>query len=102
MLKRSHHYAVWILLLTLAGVAQAQQAAPEQPKPRRFLMWKATSPTATVHLVGSIHIGNNSMYPLPREVEAAFAGAKVLTVEINIKNVDQAKTLALVQQYGMY
>jgi hypothetical protein len=42
------------------------------------------------------------MYPLPKEVETAFAAAKVLTVEINIKNVDQAKTLALVQQYGMY
>jgi len=102
MFKRSHLYAVWILLLTLAGVAQAQQAAPAQPKPRRFLMWKAVSPTTTVNLVGSIHVGDSSMYPLPKEVEAAFAAAKVLTVEINIKNVDQAKTLGLVQQYGMY
>ena len=102
MFKRSHLYAVWILLLTFAGVAQAQQAAPAQPKPRRFLMWKATSPTTTVHLVGSIHIGDSSMYPLPKEAEAAFAAAKVLAVEINIKNADQSKTMAAVQQYGMY
>jgi len=102
MLKRSQFYAVWLLLLALAGAAQAQQAAPAQPKPRRFLMWKATSPTATVHLVGSIHIGDSSMYPLPKEVESAFAAAKVLTVEINIKNVDQAKTMAALQQLGMY
>ena len=104
MLKRHSIQAVWILLLAFLGVAQmqAQQAAPAQPKPRRFLMWKATSPTTTVYLVGSIHVGDSGMYPLPREVEAAFAAAKVLTVEINIKNADQAKAMATVQQLGMY
>jgi uncharacterized protein YbaP (TraB family) len=42
------------------------------------------------------------MYPLPKEVESAFAAAKVLAVEINIKNADQAKMMGLVQKYGMY
>ena len=102
MLKRRHIHAVLIVLLTLLGVASAQQAAPAQPKPRRFLMWKATSPTATLYLVGSIHVGDSSMYPLPKEVESAFAAAKVLAVEINIKNADQAKMIGLVQKYGMY
>ena len=102
MLKRRHIHAVLIVLLAFLGVAQAQQAAPAQPKPRRFLMWKATSPSATVYLVGSIHVGDSSMYPLPREVESAFAAAKVLAVEINIKNADQAKMIGLVQKYGMY
>src|ERR1700733_12789713 len=104
MLKRRHLYAVWILLLAMLGAArmQAQQAAPAQPKARRFLIWKATSPTNTIYLVGSIHVGDSSMYPLPKEVEAAFNAAKVLTVEINIKNVDQSKALGLIQQYGMY
>src|SRR6478752_7904979 len=102
MLKRRHIQAVLILLLALLGVAQAQQAAPAQPKPRRFLMWKATSPSATVYLVGSIHVGDSSMYPLSKEVESAFAAAKVLAVEINIKNADQAKMIGLVQKYGLY
>jgi uncharacterized protein len=102
MLKRSHIHAIWLLLLAFLGVTQAQEAAPAQPKPRRFLMWKATSPTTTIYLVGSIHIGDSSMYPLPKEVESAFAASKVLTVEINIKNADQTKAMALVQQYGMY
>ena len=102
MLKRRHIHAVLIVLLAFLGVAQAQQAAPAQPKPRRFLMWKATSPSTTVYLVGSIHVGNSGMYPLPKEVESAFAAAKVLAVEINIKNADQAKMIGLVQKYGMY
>jgi uncharacterized protein len=102
MLKRRHIHAVFIVLLAFLGVAQAQQAAPAQPKQRRFLMWKATSPSAAVYLLGSIHVGDSSMYPLPKEVESAFAAAKVLAVEINIKNADQAKMIALVQKYGMY
>jgi uncharacterized protein YbaP (TraB family) len=104
MLKRRHIYAVWILLLAFLGATQmqAQQAAPALPKPRRFLMWKATSPTTTIYLVGSIHVGDSSMYPLPKEVESAFNAAKVLTVEINLKNVDQGKAMGLVQQYGLY
>lgn len=102
MLKRRHIHAVLLLLLAFLGVAQAQQAAPAQPKPRRFLMWKATSPSTTVYLVGSIHVGDSSMYPLPKEVESAFAAARVLAVEINIKNADQAKMIGLVQKYGMY
>jgi hypothetical protein len=102
MLKRRHIHAVLLVLLSLLAAAQAQQAAPAQPKPRRFLMWKAASPTATIYLVGSIHLGDSSMYPLPKEVESTFATAKVLAVEINIKNADQAKMIGLIQKYGLY
>lgn len=102
MFRRFRIPVVLVFLLAVAAAAQAQTAAQPQPKPRRFLMWKATSPTVTVYLVGSIHVGNDSMYPLPKEVESAFAAAKVLAVEINIKNADQAKMMGLVQKYGMY
>jgi uncharacterized protein len=108
MLKWFRKFAVrFFLLVALAAVcAQAQQSAPataeQQPAARRFLMWKVSSPTTTVYLVGSIHVGNSSMYPLPAGVESAFAASKVLAVEINIKNVDQSKALQMVQEYGMY
>jgi uncharacterized protein len=102
MFKRRYIHVVLIVLLAFLGLAQAQQAAPAQPKPRRFLMWKATSPTATVYLVGSIHLGDSSMYPLPKEVESAFAAAKALVVEINIKKADQAKMAGLIEKYGLY
>lgn len=100
---RMHAVCLLLLAFLAAAHAQTQTAQPTpQPNPRRFLMWKAASPTATVYLVGSIHVGDSSMYPLPSEVESAFAAAKTLAVEINIKNVDQAKTVGLVQQQGMY
>jgi uncharacterized protein YbaP (TraB family) len=42
------------------------------------------------------------MYPLPQEVESAFAAAKVLSVEVNLKAVDQMQVLGLFQKYGIY
>lgn len=81
--------------------AQAPTQAPSKAA-RRSLMWKATSPTNTVYLLGSIHVGDSSMYPLPQGVESAFAASKVLAVEINIKSIDQSKAFQLIQQYGMY
>ncbi len=89
--------------LVALGVCHAQTPAQAPAKAAgRSLMWKATSSTNTVYLLGSIHVGDNSMYPLPPNVEAAFAASKVLAVEINIKSVDQSRIFKLVQDYGMY
>jgi uncharacterized protein len=103
MFRRVRVPAICLLVLAFSA-ACAQTAAPPQtqPKQRRFLMWKAVSPTTSLYLVGSIHVGDKSMYPLPQEVESAFAAAKVLTVEINVKNVNQMEMLGLVQKNGMY
>lgn len=107
MLKWSRKFAVrfFVLAFLAACYAQAQQpapAAPGQQPAKRFLMWKASSPTTTVYLVGSIHVGDAGMYPLPAGVESAFAASKVLAVEINVKNMDPSKTLQMVQEFGMY
>jgi uncharacterized protein YbaP (TraB family) len=105
MFKWSRKFAVrfFVLAALAAGYAQAQQPARAEQQPaRRFLMWKASSPTATVYLVGSIHVGDEHMYPLPAGVESAFAASKVLAVEINVKNMDPSKTLQMVQEFGMY
>lgn len=92
------------LLVLLFSAAYAQTSAPSQPQPapRRFLMWKAVSPTSTLYLVGSIHVGDKTMYPLPPEVESAFAAARVLTVEININTVDKMKATQLILKNGTY
>ena len=92
-----------LVMALCSAPAAAQNAAPPAAKaPRKVLLWKASSPTATVYLMGSIHVGDASMYPLPPAVEAAFDSSKVLAVEINVKNIDQAKGMKLVQEFGLY
>jgi uncharacterized protein len=91
---------VAILLLLSALQLFAQQPAP-QPK-RIFHMWKVTSPTATVYLVGSMHLIQKNAYPLPAVIEEAFSRSKVLAVELNLNAIDKTKMGALVQKYGVY
>ena len=100
MRKRSFFFIpiVCSLALSLFG-----QQTPAAKSPRQFLLWKVTSPTATVYLVGSMHIlTSKDVYPLPQEVERAFAESSVLAVEADVRNVDQQHMIEMVQKYGMY
>jgi uncharacterized protein len=90
------------VVLALVAALPAQLLAQQPAPAHRVLMWKVTSPTSTMYLLGSIHVGDKSFYPLPQEVESAFAASKALVVEINAKNMDPSKAMALVQKYGMY
>src|SRR5258708_35560358 len=65
-----------LIALAVAVPALAQNAPPPAAKAKKLLMWRATSPTAIVYLLGSIHVGDASMYPMPAVVETAFAGSK--------------------------
>jgi len=98
--KRTFFFIPMVCSLALSLFGQQTPAAKSQ---RQFLLWKATSPTATVYLVGSMHIlTSKDVYPLPQEVERAFAESSVLAVEADVRNVDQQHVLEMVQKYGMY
>src|SRR5437660_11655919 len=89
-------------VLAMLGSCFGQAAAPAAaPKPRHILLWKASSPTNTVYMLGSIHAGIKDMYPLPQSIESAFASSRVLAVELNIKNIDQMAMLPFSHQSFM-
>ena len=105
-LERLRKHAVGLVAFLLAlGTCQApaQSAAKAAPSStKRYLLWKVTSPTTTVYLMGSIHMGTSDFYPLPQSIESAFGASKVLAVELNIKDADPAATLQQAQEHGMY
>ncbi|HJZ10743.1 MAG TPA: TraB/GumN family protein, partial [Acidobacteriota bacterium] len=47
-------------------------------------LWKIDSPGGSVFLFGSIHAGEQWIYPLPSKVEDAFRSCKNLAVEVDI------------------
>ena len=65
-----------LIAVAVAVPALAQNVPPPSVKAKKLLMWKATSPTATVYLLGSIHVGDASMYPMPAVVETALPARK--------------------------
>lgn len=62
-------------------------------------LWKVSSADNTVYLLGSIHAGKDDYFPLPKEIEDAFAQCKALAVEVDVSNTDAA---AAAIKMGMY
>jgi uncharacterized protein YbaP (TraB family) len=93
------------LLFSLVAVPYlSSQPAGSPPKTasKKAIFWKATSPTSTVWLLGSIHLGSKDMYPLPKEIEDAFAASSALMVEADIRHMDMSKAQATVMAKGLY
>lgn len=63
--------------------------------------WTIEGERGTVYLLGSVHFGDKSFYPMPAEVEHAFARADVLVVEADTTQVDAAALQRLMRQ-GYY
>jgi uncharacterized protein len=89
--------------LTLAGLALLLQPAPASvARGTKLFLWKATSPTTEVYLLGSIHLGKKEWYPMAKEVDGAFEKSKFLVLEADPSKADQQKLQQLVFQHGIY
>lgn len=53
---------------------------------------KVTSDTATVYLLGSIHVGKKGLYPLPNVIEHAFEKSDSLVVEVRLDAMTTLKS----------
>jgi len=56
------------------------------------LIYEVRSPTSTVYLFGTVHVGARALYPLSPQVEEAFAHSRTLALEAN--PLDQQAVLA--------
>lgn len=68
---------LWIAAVWLASAAGPPAAAQGNTP----LLWEVTSKSTTVYLLGTIHVGSASMYPLPPAVENAYGRSQVLALE---------------------
>ncbi|WP_017812608.1 TraB/GumN family protein [Paenibacillus shenyangensis] len=75
--------------------------APVQTGARGF-MWEVQSNGNTVYLVGSMHVADDSFYPLRQEYEQAFAEADSLSVEVDITRDSSEDFQKRVLDTGMY
>jgi len=89
------------MLLALASALALAAAAAPSAHARPFL-WTLTSPTATVHLLGSIHLATPDLYPLDPRIEAAFQAAQTLVLEILMDPATQVRAAAQLARAGTY
>ncbi|MCE0556183.1 TraB/GumN family protein [Motilimonas sp. E26] len=53
--------------------------------------WQLTKQDhATLHILGSIHVGSEELYPLPAHIEQAFNNASQLIVEVDMSRVTKS------------
>jgi uncharacterized protein YbaP (TraB family) len=100
-------FKCFFLFATLLGVlalvtrpAGGQDVAKQGPE--RCFLWKVSSKTTTVYLLGSMHVAKADLFPLPKEIEDAFAKSAKLVVEVDTEAADKAKMQQLVLQKAKY
>jgi uncharacterized protein YbaP (TraB family) len=68
----------------------------------KSFIWKVSSATTSVYLLGSIHAAKPDIYPLDSAIEDAFASARYLVVEVNVLNIDDQKVTDILLEHGVY
>jgi len=87
------------LLTACLAIPAAAQNLPVQSK---TFLWTTSSRTATVHLLGSVHMASPEVYPLDPRIESAFDQAEALVLEMTLDpaaQVQMAQTLASAGTY---
>lgn len=82
-----------------AKPAASKKAAKSKPP---GLFYKLESTSATVYILGSIHVANEALYPLDARITQAFDQSDVLVLETELTPTAKARGAKLLQQAGMY
>jgi len=92
------------IMLVIVGVCSCGKAgtAIQVEQLGKSFIWKVSSDTTHVYLLGSVHVASQDLYPLDSAIENAFESADNLVVEVNTNNVSQDLAVQLVMQYGAY
>ena len=93
---------IWIALTLVAVCAAAAATAQGPPEQGNTFLWTIASPTATVHLLGSVHVASADTYPLNPRIESAFETADTLVLEMALDPATQVQVGQKFASAGTY
>ncbi|WP_110455740.1 TraB/GumN family protein [Shewanella algidipiscicola] len=82
-----------VLLVGLFNSEDVRAAVTDKPP-----FYQINYQDKTAYLLGSIHVGREDFYPMAPQIEAVFAKAGALVVEVD---VTQADAVNLIRRYGL-
>jgi uncharacterized protein YbaP (TraB family) len=89
-------------LLTLLALLLLASGCSQPDAKDKLFAWQVESETATIVMVGSIHVGKPDFFPLAESLEAAFEVSHMLAVEVDMTDPDvMQKSGVLMMQHGM-
>jgi uncharacterized protein YbaP (TraB family) len=83
-------------LLALSGIPQQVRAQ------EKSFLWKVGSTEHSIYILGSIHFLKKENYPLKKSIEEAFAGAKKIVLEIDLKATTPEKAQHVMLEKALY
>jgi len=87
------------LALLLAGLAAASAWSDDAGHP--VTLWQVQGETNSVYLLGSIHLLREQDHPLPGAIDAAYADADVIVMELDMDDLDPLYTQAAFNEAGV-
>jgi uncharacterized protein len=89
---------IWILFLFVFNNFLNAEKSFYDIKELSNFFWEVKSDSATVYLLGSVHIAKEDIYPLPPIIEKSFKESDTLVIEVDINNVNPM----IILQKAMY
>jgi len=86
-----------------ASVDSADASQPDEAREAgtaRHPLWRVTSATDTLHILGSVHLLRPEVYPLAAPIRAVIADAERVAFEVDLDSLQVAAPMML--QAGMY
>jgi uncharacterized protein len=83
---------------------KTEKTSPPSPTPQqeKLFIWKISSESNEVYLLGSVHVASQDIYPLDNTIENAYESSDYLVTEVNINDVDETEILRMMLEYGQY
>jgi uncharacterized protein YbaP (TraB family) len=79
--KRACYWRILALGVAFTLLAVAALAGEKSGAGTKNFLWKVQAKTATVFILGSVHLAKPDIYPLPRKIEESFDESAVLALE---------------------
>ena len=69
-------------------------------KDGKLFLWKLTRGPVTMHILGSVHLGEADFYPLDNKITQAFVNSDVLVAEVNYFEINMLEVQSYMQTEG--
>lgn len=86
--------------IAVACIALVFCAMPAVYADEPGMLWRVAGKTNTVYLLGSVHMLRESDFPLPGDVENAYADAEALVMELDMDDLDPLAVQRLFFELG--
>lgn len=101
MKPRRYGLKAWMAAMAVLLGAISLCSPPVFGQNGRKCLWRVSSGSNTVYLLGSIHLLSRWEYPLDEAYERAYRDSTVIVLETDLDKMDRPETQALVAQHSL-